>query len=141
MMIQEPQMTKHQGDLIVKFVKSLRPDWDEAGIRAALRNAYAISSSPTRLMCAAIFAAGTGTNLTPAVIGMRGPHWDSLDPNRSKEPPRPKRRCDRCQEWNCDNGVDCRPAEECADPAAAVAAAKSAIRPTWRPAPKETKDA
>jgi len=136
MMIQEPQMTKHQGDLIVKFVKSLRPDWDEAGIRAALRNAYQISSSPTRLMCAAIFAAGTGTNLTPAVIGMRGPHWDSLDPNRSKEPPRPSR-CPNCHAVDCPGPGNCV-SETTVDVQRFRDLAKSEIRPTWRPAPKET---
>jgi hypothetical protein len=127
-------ITSRQADLIVNFVNTLRPDWDIAGIRTACRNAAAISSDPSRLMCAAIFAANTPRNVTPAVIGMRGPHWESLDPNRANEPRRNPGRCEQCHGFHAlDADHDPPPA----DPSSHVAAAKAAIRPVWKPAPTQ----
>lgn len=85
-------MTKDQATMTAALVHSIRPDWDERGIVAAL--AKAVQRGDAALVSiAAIHAARTPTNQTPAVISMDGPHWQKAEgtapaPKRIIEPPK-----------------------------------------------------
>ena len=68
-------MTKEQAVALAKFLRMLRPGWDEAGIVTALGNARLMGTAGD-LAIAALAAAGEAKNRTPAVIAMPGPHWN-----------------------------------------------------------------
>lgn len=101
-MMKPHEITSRQADAIVELIASLRPDWDKRGITAALRAATTggLSRCPSRLAVAAVFAATNASNVTPAVIGMRGKHWDAVDPNRATEPPSHGGRCPDCHAYH-----------------------------------------
>lgn len=66
-------VTKDQAYAIARVVNALRPEWDEPGIRAALRpvagrNAFDVAMAAIRA------AADSGAN-NPGVIPTEGPHW------------------------------------------------------------------
>ena len=67
-------ITQPQAQALAAFVATLRPDWDAAGIYAALKTAKD-KGTAADLAHAAIQAASTPSNRTPAVIAMAGPHW------------------------------------------------------------------
>lgn len=71
-----PDITHNQAKALASLLHALRGDWDEPGIMAALGNARHQASAPD-LMVAAIRAAASAHNRTPAVIGMQGEHWRS----------------------------------------------------------------
>lgn len=127
------EITTRQADAIVELIASIRPDWDKRGITAALKSACEISRSPSRLAVAGVFAATNGANLTPAVIAMRGPHWDALDPSRSADAPTHGGRCDECHGFHADNApCDPRPV----DHAPHIARLRGELRPTKRYEPE-----
>lgn len=67
-------LTRSQGDALVALVCSMRRDWDAAGVITAVRQAGAMGGA-LDVIRAAVEAAGTPTNRTPAIIAMVGPHW------------------------------------------------------------------
>ena len=67
-------ITGPQAHALAAFIATIRPDWDTAGVVAALKTARDKGTAP-ELAHAAIRAASTPSNRTPAVIAMAGPHW------------------------------------------------------------------
>lgn len=67
-------LSTKQQFLLSKFLNALNEEWDIAGIEYALGHAREMAPGP-ELACAAIRAAVTVGNRTPAVIGLPGPHW------------------------------------------------------------------
>lgn len=59
--------------LIATWVRVIRPDWDTAGVIAALRKRA--DTNPARLALAALACAADRTNRYPNVIAMDGAHW------------------------------------------------------------------
>lgn len=70
-------ITRDQAEALAELVHALRPEWDPQGILAALAKARDRADAPT-VAIAAIRAAATPTNRTPAVIPLSGDHW--IDP-------------------------------------------------------------
>lgn len=84
-------MTQEQAKMTAALIHSIRPDWDERGIVAALAKALHRADAGL-LAIAAMHAALTPTNQTPAVIAMDGPHWQKAEgtapaPKRVVAPP------------------------------------------------------
>lgn len=72
-------MTRDQAQALTALIHALRPDWDQQGVYAALAKARTMGTAP-ELAIAAIRAADTPINKTPAVIAMQGPHWQPTRP-------------------------------------------------------------
>jgi hypothetical protein len=66
-------MIRAQADAIAVLVHQLRPDWDIRGVMAALADCQDRDAATVAI--AAVRAATTASNRTPAVIAMEGPHW------------------------------------------------------------------
>src|SRR5690554_111679 len=124
------QLTKPGAERLAAFLRTLRTDWDEPGIVAALARAKDRGDA-YQIAIAAVRCAGDPTNRTPAVIAMDGRHWrppTADDP--LKPPPTPvatslDRRCD-CGLWVVRGEPHrCAPV---GDPAAGAAKAKAAMR-------------
>lgn len=128
-------MTKGQADATATLVATLRPDWDHAGVMAAL--AIAKARGPAHeVATAAIRAAAVPSNRTPAVIALEGPHW-----NRPTAPsaagtvgPWDQRACARCS-WFHDPGPCLRLEPEAAE--RGVEAAREALAQAKRDAATE----
>lgn len=88
-------MSKEQAALLAKFIhEAVRPEWDVAGIVHALGEAR--TRGPASVVAiAAIVAADTPANRTPAVIPLSGPHWPVSGTTR-RQPPPPARTCGIC---------------------------------------------
>lgn len=67
-------ITRDQARALASLVAALRPDWDSPGILKALSDARE-RGNPFALAHAALYAAETLTNRTPAVIALTGDHW------------------------------------------------------------------
>lgn len=67
-------MSRNQGQVVAAVVHALRPDWDPAGIMAALQRAARLGDA-FEVTLAAVAAAQEPTNRTPAVIALEGAHW------------------------------------------------------------------
>lgn len=105
MMSRQREIDQRQADALIELVACLRLDWDKRGIRAALSDAAPkAGGSYARLVVAAVRAAERASNVTPAVIAMEGPHWQT---GIDVEPERP-RFCERC---NRTHRGDCPPPE------------------------------
>lgn len=90
-------MSTRQQFLLSKFLNSLNEEWDIPGIEHALGRAREMAPAAD-LACAAIRAAVTVGNRTPAVIPLPGPHWRAVS---SSTVPRmrdvgPGERCTTC---------------------------------------------
>lgn len=90
------QMTHTQAVALAKFVHTLRGDWDVPGIEHALGVARTRAGAGD-LAVAAITAAASHSNRTPAVIALDGPHWRKL-PGGGPRPEAvgPERTCSIC---------------------------------------------
>lgn len=87
-------ITRDQAHALAELVHQLRPEWDAQGVLAAL--AKARDRGPADVVCiAAIRAAATPTNRTPAVIPLAGDHWTGIvEASSTGAVPRPTdRRC------------------------------------------------
>lgn len=69
-------LTRDQAKALTTLLASLRTDWDHAGIMAALGKTRSMGNAMEASL-AALQAAATTTNRTPAIIAMHGPHWDA----------------------------------------------------------------
>lgn len=69
-----PALTPDQAKELARFIHSLRRDWDVPGVFSQLGRARDRAPGP-ELAIAAIRAAMSAHNRTPAVIGMDGEHW------------------------------------------------------------------
>lgn len=69
-----PKLTHPQAKELARFIHQLRPDWDRPGIEHYLGKARDMAPGPD-LAVAAIKAATSAHNRTPAVIPMQGDHW------------------------------------------------------------------
>lgn len=70
----ENKITHRQAQALARFIHELRPDWDAPGITNAIGDARTVGPA-SLVACAAIRAAVTLANRTPAVIALEGPHW------------------------------------------------------------------
>ena len=79
-------LTQPQAEALTTLITTLRPDWDERGILATLRNIH-----PTRdawAIChAALTAAANPSNRTPKVLEYEGAHWATLQTVRQRVDP------------------------------------------------------
>lgn len=89
-------ITREQARALAELVHLLRPEWDAQGILAAV--AKAREKASVDVVCiAAIRAAATPTNRTPAVIPLDGEHWQqpATDLSSTSVVPGPRdARCD-----------------------------------------------
>lgn len=86
MMMTTAPMNEQQARAVAFIVNAIRPDWDPAGIVAALGRARAMGGV-AEVTIAAIRAATNPAAQTPAVIHMQGPHWSTTGPTTSPPPP------------------------------------------------------
>lgn len=100
------KLDQRQAQALAAFVNTLRPDWDAQGIYVALGKARDLGD-PATVAVAAIRAAATPTNRTPAVIPMQGHHWTTTS---SSSPTVGAGREPRCDVY----GHDGYPARNCA---------------------------
>jgi len=80
-------MSREQADAIAVLVHTLRPEWDVRGTMTAL--AQCREREPSAVAIAAVRAATTESNRTPAVIPLAGPHWDNPGVTRAPAAPAP----------------------------------------------------
>jgi len=89
------EITRPQAQALAELIHALRPEWDARGVLAHIREAR--DRGPADVVCiAAIRAAATPTNRTPAVIPLSGDHWidPAVTPSSTGAVPRPTdRRC------------------------------------------------
>lgn len=91
------RLTPGQARTLAAFVGSLRPDWGRPGIEAALEKARPVAAAGD-VAVAAIRAAQSPGNTTPAVIALDGPHW-ATSTGMAYFPPAPSHeRCSICGE-------------------------------------------
>jgi hypothetical protein len=90
-------------DLLVELVRSIRPGWDIAGIKTAIRSSLAREAQPTiaELAYALIRCAENPTVTTPGFVALDGPHWNKAQPKET-EPAR-VRKCQRCSQLHYPN--------------------------------------
>lgn len=69
-----PNLTYRQTVALAKFIHELRGDWDEPGLVDQISKAAIMASAPA-VAIAAIKAAASAKNRTPAVIPLDGEHW------------------------------------------------------------------
>lgn len=120
------QMTPRQGRAFARFLSELRPDWDLGGIDHQLGLARGLGTSP-QLAIAAILAACTASNRTPAAIGHQGGrHWQQVAAfmDTSTGTAAQRRREPRCMDCN-------RTRDECTR----IAALADSDGHTFRPLP------
>lgn len=96
------EMTKDEATELARFVAKIRErvpggTWHRAGIEDALGQARHRAPAPD-LACAAIRAAVSPSNRTPAIIGMDGPHWREATAPLRPEKVDPNLRCSVCSE-------------------------------------------
>lgn len=95
----DTRITRRQATALAELIHALRPEWDAPGVLAAIGEARDVGPAPM-VAIAAIRAATTPTNRTPAVIPMEGAHWrtDPGSPAARFPDPGPDRRCSICSE-------------------------------------------
>jgi hypothetical protein len=89
------EMTYRQGQALASFLAELRGDWDRPGIEYALGKARGIAPAAD-LAVAAIKAAALGSNRTPSIIAMEGPHWRGSESKPRYEQPEKSQTCSTC---------------------------------------------
>jgi hypothetical protein len=96
-------------DALVDLAHSLRPTWDQAGIRAAIRAALIRQPMPTLadLAYALVRLAIDPTIVTPSVLGMDGPHWHTSTVQHTA--PQPPARCGTCHGYHTPDAPHNRP--------------------------------
>lgn len=102
-------MTRAQGVAIATAVQQVRPEWDHAGILAALEKASTLGT-PAEVAAAAFRLAGNLQVRTPGMLAQPGAHWKapaeggptvSVVVTRCGEhPEHPAARCPACEEAN-----------------------------------------
>ena len=102
-------MTRAQGVAIATAVQQVRPEWDHAGILAALERASTLGT-PAEVAAAAFRLAGNLQVRTPGMLAQPGAHWSvptqggptvSVVVTRCPEhPEHPAARCPACEEAN-----------------------------------------
>lgn len=76
-------------EALVQLLVLLRPSWDAAGVRKVLDSPDLARASETAISIAAVRAAADPNNRTPAVIALKGAHWEEVAGKASaKLPPR-----------------------------------------------------
>ena len=77
-----------QREALCNLLRSFRrggkggPDWDMAGIRAAVTKAEGVADSGVQLAAAALAAAANPAYRTPGLISKPGKHWPAVDGER-----------------------------------------------------------
>lgn len=99
-------MTRAQGVAIATAVQQVRPEWDHAGILAALERASTLGT-PAEVAAAAFRLAGNLQVRTPGMLAQPGAHWSvptqggptvSVVVTRCGEhPEHPAARCPLCE--------------------------------------------
>lgn len=77
-------MTKPDAEKIAQDAHAARPEWDTAGIMAALLKVR--DRDPQHVRAAALHAARNPANRTPAVIALDGEHWTLTVPAPRRGP-------------------------------------------------------
>lgn len=91
-------LTMKQQLALTKLLHAFNDEWDLAGIDAALGRARDLAPGAD-LACAAIRAAVTVGNRTPAIIGLPGPHWRASSVEPRHAPATVGERCSTCSEY------------------------------------------
>jgi hypothetical protein len=87
-----PELTQTQATLLAHILHEIRPDWAITSMMSLLWEHRAAHPFPA-LVIAAVRAASTPTNRTPAVIFMEGKHWRA-DGDQPREQPPPGPACE-----------------------------------------------
>lgn len=97
MMMGAPQINHGQAKALAKLIHELRPDWDETGVLYYLGKTRERPVSADEVCHAAIRAAMSAHNRTPAVIALEGPHWlPAAAPDRPRRQASPDQLCRTC---------------------------------------------
>ena len=100
------KLDQRQARALAAFIASIRPEWEPQGIYVALGKARDHGDA-AQVAIAAIRAAATPTNRTPAVIPLQGDHWTAQAPARTASN---SARAPRCTVY----GHEAYPAHACA---------------------------
>ena len=102
-------MTRAQGVAIATAVQQVRPEWDHAGILAALEKASTLGT-PAEVAAAAFRLAGNLQVRTPGMLAQPGAHWKApaeggptvsvVVTRCGDHPEHPAARCPACEEAN-----------------------------------------
>lgn len=91
------QRVDHQAQAIAVLVGHVRPDWQHAGVIAAVRKAMQHGEAYSRpfgdVAVACVRAAADRRNRTPAILGMPGDHWQTTGAQTPGQPPRSSQAC------------------------------------------------
>lgn len=96
---QQIRITHDQAKRLADLIHSLRGDWDVKGILAALYEAGGKGGN-FDVAQAAIRAAASPANRTPAIIALEGAHWRFDEPtqaNRSRPATTHPQMCTKCR--------------------------------------------
>lgn len=135
-------LTREQADALANLVHLLRPEWDRAGIFAALgrckdRNELDVSM-------AAIRAAASSEIRSPGAIPANGEHWhERVSPTIAPRPLKPHEACRDCGKHFdaclCDGGPTIRAVMPTPDVSAQVLNLRRNVVPfRSKPEPEET---
>ncbi|WP_206515563.1 hypothetical protein [Georgenia faecalis] len=102
------KLEKNHAQALAAFITTLRPDWDPQGVYVALGKARDHGDA-AQVAIAAIRAATTPTNRTPAVIPLQGDHW-AVSSTPGTPAPHRGTRAPRCTVYGHEN----YPAHNCA---------------------------
>src|ERR1035437_9848783 len=113
------QLTRDQGEALSAVIHELRPDWNEAGIKAALIKASDLGTF-AELCVAACRCAANPEARTPAFIAEHtAPHWQATAATTNRPAPR------MCVDHPTERSSGCRICFQAAVP-----------RPDWLAVPK-----
>ena len=91
-------ITENQAGLLTGFVASLRPDWGQTGIMAALARNH--QKAPAHILAIALVnIAVNPAARTPALLDYEGPHWDHARGTILTAKPRPPVAADTNDPW------------------------------------------
>ena len=118
-------MTRAQGVAIATAVQQVRPEWDHAGIVAALEKASTLGT-PAEVAAAAFRLAGNLQARTPGMLHQPGAHWSVP----TQGGPTVSVIQTRCGEHPARRALDCPECAETAsaDPTEGAAAVRAALR-------------
>lgn len=99
-------LTEHQAGLLTGLVASLRPDWGQTGIMAALARNH--QKAPAHIVTTALInIAANPEARTPGLLDHEGPHWDHARGTILAAKPRPPVASDTNDPW-CQDHPDHR---------------------------------
>lgn len=123
-------LSREQAEALANLVHLLRPEWDRAGIFAAL--GHCRQRNELDVAMAAIRAAASSEIRSPGAIPSRGDHWrERASPQIAPRPPKPSECCRDCgrhfDHCDCEGGPTIRIVPPAPDVAAKAARLRAVV--------------